>query len=293
MPELPQEIPKLIAGLLQRSDGLPALPQIVAELQRTLTIPNVNMKMVATVIEKDAGLTLQVLKVANSAFYGFTGKVSTVPLACTLLGQDTIEGLVTSMSVMKTLKAGADAHFDPMQFWTHSVLTGLCAQDLADRFHYGLRGDVLTCGILHDIGKIVTSQFLHPQFVQVIELHRTGVPYREAEMRILGADHTMVGCWVSRHWKLPEIFSECILKHHDWPDRRDSPLEKRIAATYLGNVIAHMTEYKQEKGKYPVLRPEFVEKFGVTQVDTEKVADAALEKARQILPDLLSVKKTS
>ncbi len=283
----PEPIPELVAGVLERSDGLPTLPRVVAEIHRVLDDPSVDMRKVAAVIEKDPALTVRVLKVANSAYSGFTGKVSTIQLACSLLGQATLEGLVTSMGVIQTLKTGTDAYFDPERFWEHSVCTGLCAQDLSFRLGYNLRGDVFTCGILHDIGKIVMSHFLHEHFVKMVELHRTGVPYREAEKRIYGADHTKIGYWTAVRWGLPETFSMCILEHHGWPEKRETPLQKRVAAVYLGNVVAHMGEYKREKGRYPTLRPEFQEKFGIGQEIAMQVAETAYEKAQKFLPAIV------
>ncbi len=290
MADIPQVMPPNIAAVLKKADGVPSLPTVIAELERVIGSAGVNMKQVASVVEKDLGLTAKVLKVANSAFTGFSGKVSTVQLACSLLGMGTIEGLVTSVGVMHTLRIGADEYFDPLKFWRHSVMTGLCAQDLSNRLGYNLRGDLFTCGLLHDVGKIVMAHSWHEDFVEMMKLHRTGVPYREAERRIYGADHTQIGWWVGRHWGLPDVFLQCILNHHEWPEKREDPLHKRIAATYLGNLVTHMAEYRGEKGRYPSLRPEFQERFGLSQEAVMQISEAALGKSQQLLSEMLENK---
>ncbi len=280
-------IPRLVAEILESPEGLPVLPQIVEELRRTLDDKSCDMRKVAGVVEKDPSLTVRVLKVANSVFHGFAGKVTTVQLACSLLGQATIEGLVTTVSVMNALRTGSDDCFDPVKFWSHSLQTGLCALDVADHLHYKLRGDVFTCGILHDIGKIVMSHLRRDEYRKMMALHRGGMPYREAEIQTYGADHTQIGLWVAQRWSLPETFAACIRGHHDWPEVRETMMQKRVAAVYVGNLLAHLNAYRVDRGRYPVLRPEFTERFGLSEADTLRIAEAALDKARGMLHELI------
>lgn len=283
-------IPPVIQKLLSDADRLPSLPSIVHELQRTLALPDVDMRKIAAVIEKDPGLSARVLKLANSAFFGFAGKVATVPLASSLLGVEAIDGLVTGMGVVGAVSDTPTGGFSAGAFWLHAITTGMCAQAMVGHFGWNLRGDVFTCGVLHDLGKIIVSQYLPLPYLKILELARAGTTYREAECKILGADHPRIGYWVAKKWQLPDVFAQCMLRHHDWPEHRDTMGDQRVAAVFLGNLVAHMTEYKRERGRFPALRPDMIQRIGLTQEFAEQAAGIAIDQAQHLLHELMPAK---
>jgi HD-like signal output (HDOD) protein len=195
---------------------LPPIPGVFAELAQLLHDENVDLRVLGLVIGKDPAMSINVLRIANSAFYGLPNKVKTIEHAVTMLGLKEITGVCMACAAARSFKARTgEQHVDLHAFWLHSVATGVLARTFASRFRVQQQGQAYLAGLLHDIGQLILDRFLHDLYKQVVQLtYDENIPVIEAEVRVLGESHGTVGGWLMDKWQLPPLFSEVATCHH-------------------------------------------------------------------------------
>ncbi|MEN6615430.1 MAG: HDOD domain-containing protein, partial [Syntrophorhabdus sp.] len=157
---------------------IPPIPVIIVELLQALDDENSNMNNIARIIAKDPSMSMNVLKVANSAFYRLTNKVATVDHAVKMLGVKEIGMICVSCGAYQALKPPANiGTFDLKEFWKHSVATGIIARHICKEISIGEKNTLYFGGLLHDIGKIVLDRFAHDVYRIVIDVtHEECIP---------------------------------------------------------------------------------------------------------------------
>lgn len=207
--------------VLKRIRDVPALPEVVNQIILLLGQPNASASEIAKLISYDPGLTSRVLRMVNSAAYGFQRQVSSIQHGIMILGFNTVRGLVLSASIFKLLKGDARAvGFDAKAFWAHSLLTAMLANRICDLYELKQRDEAFSAGMLHDVGKLVLSQYFGKEYTpllaaaarQTLALH--GSNYLGLERQMLGLTHVDIGLSLASKWKLPTTLSETIAHHH-------------------------------------------------------------------------------
>ena len=196
---------------------IPPIPAVIVELIRALDDENSNMGTIARVIAKDPPMSMNVLKVANSAFYRLANKVSTVDHAVKMLGVIEISMICVSCGAYQALKPPRDAGtFNLQEFWKHSVATGVIARTLCKELSVGDRQTIYFGGLLHDIGKVVLDRFAHDVYKIVMQItHDECIAMIEAEKKILGESHDVIGGLIMDKWKFPFVLADIARFHHN------------------------------------------------------------------------------
>lgn len=230
---LPESIKERVQSVIQ----LPALPSVAAEIMAMVEDPRTSASALARVIATDPTLTAKVLKVANSPFYGFPRKVSTIDFAVIVLGYDALREIVVSISLVNSLQQKSDACFDAKRFWDHAVACGVVARRLARDVKYRVSGEVFVGGLLHDMGIPVLHRDFPHEFERIVDIARdTDLTFQEAEESVLGVTHADVGGWMAERWNLPDHLVDAI-RHHHTPDRaRRSP--ELVSLIHCADVLA-------------------------------------------------------
>ena len=215
-PHLHDEHRQRLRKVTQSIIGLPTLPAVITQLIGLIDNPKTSARNVAQLISTDQALTARILKLANSAFYGFPREIATVDLAVVVLGFETVKNLGLSVSVLERFAGGGtNSEFDRQKFWEHSIGVGVAAKLLATKLRYRVPGEAFAAGILHDIGKLILSQYFQPEFSEILEvMERDNLYIGHAEERVLGVTHTEVGSWLAERWNLPKQLEEAIAFHH-------------------------------------------------------------------------------
>jgi putative nucleotidyltransferase with HDIG domain len=207
----PEQIKEKIKSIIQ----LPALPAVAMEVVELVDNPKTSASKLGKVISSDQALTAKVLKIANSPFYGFPKKISTIDFAIIVLGFDALKEIVISISLVSSLQKKSDNFFDAKTFWDHSISTGVVARRLARDLGYRISGEVFVGGLLHDMGVSVLHRYFNSEFSRIIEITReTDLNILEAEESVMGVTHGEVGGWLAERWNLPEHLAEAIAFHH-------------------------------------------------------------------------------
>src|SRR5215467_3839166 len=107
---------------------LPPLPAVVTRIMETVNDPNACAEELNRLISLDQGLSSKMLRIVNSAYYGFPKRISTITHAVVILGFNTVRNLVLGVSAfgMLSRKAGSGG-LNRTKFWEHSVATAVAA----------------------------------------------------------------------------------------------------------------------------------------------------------------------
>jgi HD-like signal output (HDOD) protein len=194
---------------------LPALPTIAMEVVELVDNPKTSASSLGKVISTDQALTAKVLKIANSPFYGFPKKISTIDFAIIVLGFDALKEIIISLSLVSSLQRKSDAYLDARSFWDHSISTGVVARRLARDLGYRVSGEVFVGGLLHDMGISILHRYFNNEFRRIMDIAReTDLTFLEAEESVLGVTHAEVGGWLAARWNLPDHLIEALSFHH-------------------------------------------------------------------------------
>ncbi|SPF49073.1 conserved hypothetical protein [Candidatus Desulfosporosinus infrequens] len=209
-------MPVKLEHVLRHVRDLPALSETAMRVIDLTKDPETSAKELELVIRQDLALTAGMLRQANSAYYGYERRISSLQEAIVLLGLQVIQGIAMSAAVAPLLKlklVGYD--IDQEGLWKHSLLTAIAAKQLC-RYRKLPYGDVaFVAGLLHDIGKLIITIYLQEIGDYMLKkVTQSKVPYVEFEEIVIGYNHATVGGFLAKAWNLPEDLVEAISYHH-------------------------------------------------------------------------------
>jgi putative nucleotidyltransferase with HDIG domain len=196
---------------------VPSMPSVVIKLRQYLSDPDISFDQLAKVIEYDPGLTANLLQLANSAYFGWSGKIKTVREAITRLGTSRIFQMVLCMSVVPLVRKPVKGYdMDSDGLWRHSIATAICAEQISVLLKIKDVEEAFTAGLLHDMGKILLGTFVEIDDEPIKNLVETeGLAFNEAEQKVLGIDHAEAAAELLRYWKFPDKVVAAARWHHD------------------------------------------------------------------------------
>ncbi len=202
-------------------DALAPLPGVARRVIQVTDGDRFSANDLAGVLATDAALTAKLRRLGNSAFYGYARRITTVRDAVILLGFREVRATAIATSIMDLFPGVETGPFSVDLFWGHSVAAGVMAEVLAKETGYAKPEEAFTAGVLHDIGRLVLTQYRTDLFGEAV-WHALGerIPLRQAEQERLGYDHAEVGALLAERWNFPEELCLAIGEHEDL-DRLD------------------------------------------------------------------------
>ncbi|HVN43290.1 MAG TPA: HDOD domain-containing protein [Steroidobacteraceae bacterium] len=194
--------------------GLTTMPLVLA----TLCDPSANAEDVARIIGQEPGLAARVLRVANSAYYGASGSVSTLERAFVLLGVDAVRGIAAAACLNRaTSRAAKSAPFDMAEMLRHSIGVAAAAEALARMVRRPLAPEAFIAGLLHDFGVTLQLHVDRPGLGAILEALRANPTQglRELERLHCRVGHERCATVTFEAWKLPPSLIEVVRCHHD------------------------------------------------------------------------------
>ncbi|WP_176256870.1 HDOD domain-containing protein [Derxia lacustris] len=229
-------------GLLNR---LPAFsPGFVASM-RELADDNVSLAAMASGVESDPVLTLRLLRVANSPFFGLSRRVDSVHDAITVLGLMNARALIVAGRAMDSLRPDPSADFDLDAFWRHSLACAAASECLALR--RGLPATrAFLAGIVHDVGELATA-LLWPERHRAVRAARRAAAVDKIgiEHQWYGFDHAELGARLVEHWRFPVDLCRAVAGHHgtrQWDDTAQPGSLRLVGLLRFGNAYATWIE---------------------------------------------------
>ena len=258
--------------ILAKVKSFPTMPGAGAKMLALLEEPDTVVSEIEEILRYDPGLTANILKLANSAYFGIPSKVGSLKQAVILLGLKRLMQLVVASCVSAVMdKSVAGYDLPAGDLWRHSVAVSIAAEALVkDKKRVGSE-DVFTLALLHDVGKLVLGAFVKEELEAIKRLAAKGVPFVVAENMILGTDHAEIGARILTHWNLPSDVVNAVRWHHD-PDSPDA-FNIQMDVVYLANLLCQTSETSGEAGGHAVeLSPAVIDRLGIRLDQFETIA---------------------
>lgn len=234
---------KLKYGILRTLDDLPAMPHVVKRAQEIMAKPDSNIKDLARVIELEQAIATRLLKMANSAYYGLSGKVSSIQHASVLLGFKTLAELISVAGISNLLSQDLKGYqLDSGDLWQHSIAVAFGSRIIANRKDTEFGNLAFFAGLIHDAGKLILDPYVYERKNEFDEfMANENHSFLSAEKTILGFDHCEIAFELCQKWKIPNDQSLAIKYHHN-PSQSDG---NELAFTlHMADYIAMINGYK-------------------------------------------------
>jgi putative nucleotidyltransferase with HDIG domain len=268
--------PKILAA---DARALPPLSQALHELLRLLRQPNVSAEQIERAVLRDAALTANLLRVANSPWFGLKRQVTSLAHAVTLIGLSRINQLALSMSLQASLPKSLPGYgLTQSGYLAHSIAVGFLAERIGKTIMPNKPYPFFVAGLLHDIGKLILARHVleKPEGLDDgISRHLTLIT---AERELLGTDHTEVAAIVGKAWQLPVEVTEVAMAHHYPSNHSGSANSALIDVVHVANVTAHALGYGRDvAGLARAPEPETFRRLGIRPNLIEHIVSECLE----------------
>lgn len=224
-------------------------PEVFLRLNDVVNSPRSSVMDIGNIISEDQGLTVRLLKIANSTLYGFPSKIETISQAVLIIGAKQIRDLTLATSVVRLFKGIPEDLITMDTFWRHSIACGVISRIIAGYKREPNVETFFTGGILHDIGRLIMYAKMPDECRKVLsKVAKQPQLLFKAERESFGFDHTDVGGLLLKEWKLPQKLTEAIEYHHN-PDKASQyPVE--AAAAHIADILAHAMQLGSSGDKY-------------------------------------------
>lgn len=243
--------------------NLPSLPMIYGQLNEITKKPNSSAKDIGRVISNDTSLSARLLRLVNSTFYGFPSTIDTLSRAVTIVGVKQLSTLALGISIVKVFDDIPSELIDMRSFWEHSIACGIAARIIAGFKKVANSERLFVAGLLHDIGRLLLYSY-EPQLAQetLVAAQNGPKPVYEAELDLMGFDHTDLGGTLLNQWNLPLSLENDIRFHH-CPMAAKDP--KEAAIVHLADIIVAALELGSSGERHvPALEQEAWELLGLS-----------------------------
>jgi HD-like signal output (HDOD) protein len=198
----------------------------------------------ASFISDDQALTARILCVANSAYYGFRGKVSNLTRSIIIIGYDEVKSICV-YALMSEMFSGLNSigRAEREKLWKHAFATARIAYHIAQRRPWVPKNQAYLLGLLHDLGRVVMAVHFKEEYrcIQKLAQDRK-VPSRYVESQF-GICHTLIGKWISIRWSFPELFQAVMEFHHE--PEKSSLFKPEVRIVALANILANSQMYPE------------------------------------------------
>jgi len=264
-------------------DKMPAFSASVTRVLELTSDVNVSAKELVQVINHDPVMTVKILKLVNSAYFGLSRQVTDINQGVVYVGFNTIKNIALTIAAIGVLPSSSKGGLDMEQFLLHSIGTATIAHLLSDRLRVDSREatDYFVGGLLHDFGKTILARHMSEQFQQaLLEAEATQQSLYTMENDALSIDHAALGGMLGEHWQLPQSLVDCMRLHHGGDDLGESSslLDSVIAANQMirqlkfgasGNpIVEELPEQVQQR--FGMDLQELIESLGDLEPELEK-----------------------
>lgn len=259
---------QLVKGIVK----LVSLPHVCIRVNLMVDDPKYSATEIGEVISQDAGLTARLLRVANSSFYGFQAKISTISRAVTVIGFRELRDLVVAVSAVRTFSSIPVDLENMAAFWRHSIFTGIVARLLSRKCNILHHERLFVAGVLHDLGQLVIYHKV-PELANrsLRRMKLTGEESDVAEREVMGFDHAEVGAELVKAWNMPISLEETIRYHHNPELAETNPVDTAII--HIADIISEMAELSEPErpAHYQRIHPRAWELTGLNEEIIESV----------------------
>jgi len=224
--------------LLDGTERLSSVSVVHERLNEAIFSQRTTVGQITSIIMQDAGLTARLLRIVNSAYFGFPRKIDTISRAVMVVGTQQLHDLTLATSIVTLFRSIPERFVSMETFWKHSVACGLAARVLAGLNRESNVERFFVAGILHDVGRLLMydkiPDLMDKVFTRAAERPQ---PMFTTEQEIIGYDHAAVGAALIEAWKLPGSLEEVVRYHHI--PRNADRYRQEAYVIHIADAIAH------------------------------------------------------
>lgn len=272
---------RLFVRRMNRYGDLPTLPTIALSIGDLLRDPRSSVLEAAALIQRDQVLTSKLLRLVNSAFYGFPKRIMSLDRAVVILGFHKVRNVVLSVGLIECYRRHARREFDFSSFWEHSLAAAIAGDAMAQFLSLPDAEGAFVGGLLHDIGKLTLSIVFPGEYQRVLATLRDDRQRAcTAEQARLEVDHADVGRWLAELWNFPPGLVEAIGAHHCPTHAFSNPMG--AALLHVSSMFARALGFPSpEDDKVSLVEGDILLQLGLTREKLEQCIEQIVESLRQ------------
>jgi len=276
-----------IEVILEKVDQIPTIPALSVRINEVINDPNSDAIALAEVISKDIAIASKILKIVNSAYYGFSEPIQSLQHAITILGFDLVKNMTLGIACVDTFKQHSKYGFDRNLLWVHSLAVATCARIIANKtknMNEKQIQNLFIAALLHDLGKVIIECYFPDQFADILkEAKKKNVSYIEAEQVIMEQyTHELIGKIISEKWGFPDFLIETLSAHHN-PAVVSDKNKVFVSTIHLANFAAEIAEIGATGSEIPSpLQDQVFETLGLDEANLKQITVELFEKKSEI-----------
>jgi putative nucleotidyltransferase with HDIG domain len=231
----------LIDNILQSISELPPFPMVIQRALQLIDDPKSSAQDIVDVIQYDQSITVNVLKLCNSAYFGLRRNVNSLREALVMIGFNQLLEIIMSRESANLFRGSCKGYgLENGGLWQHSVACSLLTRIISKRLNREVTPAYFTAALLHDVGKMILSKFVKDYFEEIKKtVQEKQISFVDAEREILGMDHAELGGKITEQWEFPKAIVSAVRYHHTpFLAKEDHDIVQMI---YLCDVVALIT----------------------------------------------------
>jgi len=274
-----------VEKILEKINYIPPFPLTVSRVLHMLRDPEVNPEAVAEAVKFDQALTTNVLRYCNSSYFGIRRTISNLKEAIIYIGLSELKKIIVrsgTRQYFEKRKSGYEQNTG--ELWTHVLASSILAEKIKVLIVESNTDNVFIAALLHDIGKLVLSEFVEDFSGKIFNLiDEKGLSFLEAEKSVLGIDHADLGAVILEKWEFPEDIITAVKKHHTYFEEEDSALDNIVR---LSDSMAMTMGYGTSvDGLAYHGFSDIIKKYDIKEDTLEKIMSDSLEDITKIESD--------
>lgn len=268
---------KRVIEIINKIKSFPSIPGAAVKLLSLLDNPNCTAAQLEEILKYDAGLTANIIKLSNSAYFGMMTKVGSVKQAIVVIGFKRLKQLILTSCFNAIMgKQVSGYELSAGELWRHSIAVSVAAEGLAAELKITDSDDIFTASLLHDIGKLIMGEFVKEDLEAIRRAASNEVPFEIAEEMVLGMNHAAIGAVMLKNWSFPEKIVDAVRWHHN-PE--EAPKQNIITdLVHVANILSLMIGIGLgSDGLQYELIPSVIKRLGLNNSHIESVASRTLQ----------------
>lgn len=249
-----------------------AMPSVIVKALNIMKKPTASMKELGDIVMFDQSLTIKILALVNSAYYGFSQQISSINIALSLLGMVKVKNIIVAVAMKPMMSNAGDK-----ELWKHSMRVAAGCEYLAKLTKIMDEDEAFIAGFVHDVGKIVLHMANEKLYAKVAKAIEDGADVLEAEKKYFDSDHVKTGSLLAKRWQLPILLANIISYHHA-PSLSSIPVPCNLVSL-IDKVV--QTEFNPNS-----VDKDFIKSLGIDIEDLEDLREAVLQKAEVLISEL-------
>ncbi len=266
----------IIEKIMKSVESFEGMPGTAAKVLAMLDDPEFEVSRIEEALRLDPGMTVSVLRLTNSAYFGFSEKIGSLKQAIVVLGSKKLIQLVMATCMGGLMSRPVEGYgMEKGDLWKHSIAVSVVAEKLVEMLDLPAVPEIFTAALLHDIGKLLMGQHVQ-DYMEKIDAEATGEkPFQDVEREVLGTDHAEIGARILQNWSFPAGVVNAVRWHHE-PDRAPES-SVMTDVVHLANVLCRMIGIGTgREGLQYEPSPEATQRIGLKAAMMENLVSQAL-----------------